>query len=100
MVSNVIVSSTQVWTGSEVHLHQGDVIQITAAAGKGGCSLDGVIDSPSCNRTSAKSSRMRHASAVERGLGPERAFQQQPPFRVQQQRGRGFTFSFWRKNSR
>jgi len=42
IVSNVVVSSSHAWTDSKLDLQNGDVVQINATPGKGGCGPDGV----------------------------------------------------------
>jgi len=39
--TSVTVSTTQAWTDANLDLHPGDVVHITATAGKGSCSPDG-----------------------------------------------------------
>jgi LssY-like putative type I secretion system component LssY len=43
---SLVVSSREPWTDTHQDLHRGDVIQVRASAGRGGCSPDGVSDSP------------------------------------------------------
>jgi hypothetical protein len=45
--TSVMVSTTQAWTDANLDLHPGDVVHITATAGKGGCSPDGKTGSAS-----------------------------------------------------
>jgi len=42
IVSNIVVSSSRTWTDSKLDLQSGDVVQIDATPGRGGCSPDGV----------------------------------------------------------
>ncbi len=44
--SKLTVSSNQPWTDTQIDLHLGDVLQIRATAGKGGCSPDGDSKAP------------------------------------------------------
>jgi LssY C-terminus len=45
----ITVSSAQPWTDTQLDLHPGDLLQITAAPGKGSCSPDGTKNSPNNN---------------------------------------------------
>jgi hypothetical protein len=45
----ITVSSAQPWTDTQVDLHPGDVLQITATPDKGSCAPDGTKNSPSNN---------------------------------------------------
>jgi len=57
IVSNVVVFSSRAWTDSKLDLQNGDVVQIGATPGRGGCSPDGVktiSPSPSLTLSTAR----------------------------------------------
>jgi LssY C-terminus len=61
IVSNVVVSSGQAWTDSQIDLQSGDVLQIDATPGKGGCG-------PGAVRTTSPSPRLTVNTALPGAL--------------------------------